>query len=154
MSHPQPKQHPGADQFCSEGFNCDTILPMNLGNPVVEEILYQGLTDWIGLTTVVALVEQEKESWWPKESSPPPDSVKAETLNVIRYLLEEDLVRVGELSNSSHHEADFLDWPGTAEAVLGRIATDWEQLTSLDKFEPCWLRTTGKGREYGRLLDP
>jgi hypothetical protein len=126
---------------------------MNLDNPVVEEILYQGLTDWIGLTTVVALVEQEKESWWLKESPPPPDSVKAETFNVIRYLLVEDLVRVGELSNSAFDEADFLDWPGTTDALLGRIASDWDQLTSLEGFEPCWLRTTEKGCEYGRLLD-
>ncbi|MCD0484584.1 hypothetical protein LO771_19835 [Streptacidiphilus sp. ASG 303] len=119
---------------------------MNLqNNPVVEEILYQGLTDWIGLTTVVSLIEEEA-------ADATPEGVKAETLRLIRYLLDEGLARAGELSNSAFDSGDFLDWPGDTAMILGRITSDWEDLTSLDHFEPCWLRLTDRGREIAQAL--
>jgi hypothetical protein len=126
---------------------------ITLQHPVVEEVLYQGLEDWVGLTTIASLITEEAPSWWQKDEAPGPDDVKTETLAVCDFLLSNDLMRAGELSNSTADPSDFLDWPGEPPQIMERIARDWDALMSLDRFEPCWFRSTESGREAGEAIN-
>ncbi|MFI2186214.1 hypothetical protein [Streptomyces sioyaensis] len=128
-------------------------MMVSLENPVVEEVLFQGLEDWVGLTTVVALVESEKESWWNQPGEPASRDIKDAALLVVKFLLSSGLMKAGELSTSNADQYDFLDWPGGTEKILEHISDEWVELTSLDRFEPCWLRSTNAGLEAGRAID-
>lgn len=126
---------------------------ITLQHPVVEEVLYQGLEDWVGLTVIAGLVQEEAAAWRQEDGAPGPEAVKAETLAVCRFLLCHDLMRAGELSNSTADPSDFLDWPGESSQILERIERNWDFLMSLDHFEPCWFRSTAAGREAGEGVD-
>ncbi|MCZ1007348.1 hypothetical protein [Streptomyces lydicus] len=107
----------------------------------------------MGLTTVVALVESEKESWWNQPGEPASRDIKGAALVVVKSLLSTGLMKAGELSTSIADQCDFLDWPGSTQKILEYISDEWGELTSLDRFEPCWLRSTDAGREAGRAID-
>lgn len=126
---------------------------ITLQHPVVEEALHQGLDDWVGLTTIASLVSEEAPSWWQENAAPGPGAVKAETLAVCDFLLSNDLMRAGELSNSTADPSDFLDWPGEPPQILERITREWDVLMSLDRFELCWFRSTESGREAGETIN-
>lgn len=126
---------------------------MSKDDPVVEEMLYQAVDDWVALTTVIHLVKSEQEAWWRSEGEPGDEDVRAATLTRIEFLLDNGLMKVGELSSSTEDPSDFLDWPGTTKQVLEYIDEEWEHLTSLAHFEPCWLRATEAGLEAGRSIE-
>lgn len=126
---------------------------VSLENPVVAEVLFQGVEDWVGLATIVALVESEKESWWNQPGEPAPRDIKDAALLVVKFLLSSGLMKAGELSTSNADQYDFLDWPGGTQKILEHISDEWAGLTSLDRFEPCWLRSTDAGLEAGRAID-
>jgi hypothetical protein len=126
---------------------------ITLKHPIVEEVLYQGLEDWVMLTTIVCLVEQETPAWWRGTVQPGPDEIKAETLAVCEFLLSNGLMCAGELSKSVADPAAFLDWPQDAHQTLERINGEWDHLVSLEHFEPCWFRSTASGLEAGKAVD-
>ncbi|MFE2229120.1 hypothetical protein [Streptomyces kronopolitis] len=126
---------------------------VSLEDPVVEEVLFQGVDDWVGLTTVITLVESEKGTWWNQPGEPAPGDIKDAALLVVKYLLSSGLMKAGELSTSNAEQYDFLDWPGGTQKILEYISDEWVTLTSLDRFEPCWLRSTDAGLEAGRAID-
>ncbi|QMU78405.1 hypothetical protein GXW83_24565 [Streptacidiphilus sp. PB12-B1b] len=126
---------------------------ITLNHPVVEEVLYQGLDDWVGLTVIQRLVESETAAWWKAHTAPSPQDIKTEALAVCAFLLSHDLMHAGELSNSTDDSGDFLDWPGGPDEILNRINRDWDNLTSLDHFEPCWFRSTPAGITAGQAVE-
>lgn len=126
---------------------------ITLNDPVVEEILYQGLSDYVALTTIRAMVIAEASAWWHGDDSPDSTAVRQQTLAVCDFVLRNDLMSPGSLSNSTSDPSDFLPWPGTPSQALTRIDRDWDYLTSLDHFEPCWFKSTPEGIRAGEQID-
>ncbi|MBU3060681.1 hypothetical protein KO481_03985 [Nocardia sp. NEAU-G5] len=126
---------------------------ITLKDPVVEEILYQGLSDFVALTTIRALVIDEADSWWNGRGRPDAADIQARTLAVCEFILVNELMHAGRLSNSTDDPNDFLEWVGDPAGVLERINAEWDYLTSLDHFEPCWFASTPRGVAAGRQVE-
>jgi hypothetical protein len=127
---------------------------ITLKDPVVEEILYQGVSDFVALTTIRALVIDETDSWWNCRRPPEAADIRGRTLIVCEFVLINDLMHAGALSNSTDDPNDFLEWPGKPADVLERIDTEWDYLVSLDHFEPCWFASTPSGVQAGKQVEP
>ena len=80
---------------------------INLKDPVVEEILYQGMSDYVALTTVRALVVEESASWWAGQEAPDAGAIRQRTLAICDFVLSENLMHAGSLSNSTADLTDF-----------------------------------------------
>ncbi|HWE90378.1 MAG TPA: hypothetical protein VG317_13030 [Pseudonocardiaceae bacterium] len=116
---------------------------MKLGN-VEKTILFDGVEDWNYLGAVQALVRSENrsadETTWRRI-----------TLEVIRRLAEDGLVKVGEI----HREEGFVPWEEPISESLKKIenamvaSDDWIDWSSF-----AWLANTDKGNEIGNSIDP
>jgi len=126
---------------------------ITLTDPVVEEILFQGLSDFVALTTIRGLVIDEADSWWDGQGHPEAADIRARTLAVCEFVLTSGLMHAGSLSNSINDSSDFLEWAGSPADVLERINAEWDYLISLDHFEPCWFASTPTGVRAGREVD-
>ena len=121
-------------------------------DPVAEEILFQGVEDYVALTVITSLVVDEIG----EESNEPYESIsrvaKERTLSTCEFLLSRELMTVGSLSNNTQDPDDFVPWKGTVSQLITRIDRDWDALVSLDNFEPCWFKRTDAGTTEGTAI--
>ncbi|MCQ4081123.1 hypothetical protein NGB36_11040 [Streptomyces sp. RB6PN25] len=124
---------------------------ITLRHPAVEGALAEGRQDWVPLSFLAGMVEEDTPRWKSEKRHPSEEEIKAETIAVCDFLLREGLMRVGELSNSTEDPGDFLPWVGD---IRGRISRDWDFLMSREHFEPCWLEITERGRHEAEKIPP
>ena len=120
-------------------------------HPAVEGALAEGRHDWVPLSFLAGMVEEDTPRWESGQYHPSEEEMKAETIAVCGFLLREGLMRVGELSNSTEDSDNFLPWTGD---ITERISRDWDFLMSREHFEPCWLEITERGRSEAEKIPP
>ena len=76
--------------------------------------------------------------------------IKKTTLEVIKNLLELELVVVGDLTNDNK----FFPWEMPFEKILVKIKIDWDNLgRELYMYELVWFEITEKGRKKFEYLN-
>ncbi|SDT82497.1 hypothetical protein SAMN05216371_7286 [Streptomyces sp. TLI_053] len=80
---------------------------------VFADILIEGMDDWVPIDQLIwtAREEAEEESW------------KSYFSELLLFLLEKDLIRIGELA-----EGGFLPWGGSPPEILELVIDDLERL--------------------------
>lgn len=106
-----------------------------------KEMVADTVEDYTDLSFYVAFVE---EAFGTSDSS----ELMFYTAAIVYSLLEEDLVRAGDLT-----EERFLPWEGDADDVVGRIITAWRGLNRTPHlWEIVWFDATDKGKAYAREI--
>lgn len=102
-----------------------------------KEMVADTVEDYTDLSFYVAFVE---EAFGASDSS----ELMFYTAAIVYSLLEEDLVRAGDLTKER-----FLPWGGDAEEVVARIITTWRGLGRAPHlWEIVWFDATDKGEAY------
>ncbi len=106
-----------------------------------REILLEGLHDDHGL-------------WWLLryfDDLPNPDARRAETLGLVRELLENGWFEPGFPTRDGR---GFNAWNVSAEAALARISKEWDELDREPTLgDIVWLRLTSRGEEEARKYE-
>jgi hypothetical protein len=109
------------------------------------DILAGGLDDWVSMADVRGDITRRRLAATPSER-------QQLTLKVIRSLLQDGLVEVGDIPGPD--DSAFLVWPGTIDEVMEqlteRIVGQWADPDSWEYAT--WLNLTAAGRAAaGRL---
>lgn len=108
-----------------------------------EHVLIRGLADWIALDRI---------HWDVAEANKgePITIVQSATLNLIRTLVEEGLVEVGDLSGGR-----FVAWDSSIDDAIAQIrnayVTDFEDQHSWPWM--CWLDLTDAGTAVAQAVE-
>jgi len=109
----------------------------------IDELLMSGADDWV-LAAEVA---------WVAESTggaKTPDQIRDLSLRLIRELLQQGMMEIGDLSEEAPH---FRKWNLPMEEALERVEREWKALGRLpDLGDICWLQNTVKGNKLGKQL--
>src|SRR5436189_6457627 len=101
-------------------------------NAITNEVLREGLDDWVMLDTLI---------WLAKEDSLQSNVDFRETvLSVLTVLIDEGLAEVGDL-----HDQGVRPWSGSTEDVVSRVAASCERLSWEPMGGVCWIANTPKG---------
>ena len=75
--------------------------------------------------------------------------IKTKSLEIIKNLLDEDLVKAGDLLKDNI----FVPWDMTIDKIIDKIKYEWESLgRELYMYELVWFEITEKGeKEFERL---
>ena len=96
------------------------------------ELLWSGTDDWVSLAEAADIVRNDR--------SVAPATLKAETLRVVADLLDDGLVRVGEVSGGFRPWG--LDNRDTIEEIDRRWSEPYEDIAPADGI---WLANTPEG---------
>jgi hypothetical protein len=117
---------------------------MTTDNQMIADILKLGLEDWVPLPWVPQIVK----SYLPTSTL---DELKGACLKVLRHLLSDGLVKVGDLTGEG---GQFRSWDSDPDATIMQIEKCWASYGGpFDKTTGefvCWLSNTEKGDEIGR----
>ncbi len=106
-------------------------------------ILAYCIEDWTSLYFVPSFVKQ----FYRYEDS---ELIKITSLAIIKNLLDEELVKAGDLTNDNK----FIPWKMSIDEILGKIKFEWENLgRELYMYELVWLDITKKGRKEFEYLN-
>ena len=106
---------------------------MNARDQCVNEILLAGSDDWVYLAEALRIVEVN--------TGEHPSSAMRITLDIVRELLEGDLVQVGDVT-----DVGFQAWKMSTDECLRRIEAECEALGREPSLgEICWLQNTEAG---------
>lgn len=104
---------------------------------IVREALIAGVDDWVYLGELAALVRAVR-------GDIPAEHVRTLTCTVVRQLLEEGFVRVGDVVKEG-----FRPWTCSTHEALARIEAEWTQDRRLLPGDICWLESTESGLRRG-----
>ena len=106
-------------------------------------ILAWCMEDWTSLYFVSSFVEQcYKYNDF--------ELIKITSLAIIKNLLDEDLVKAGDLSNDN----TFMPWKMPIYEILLKIKLEWDNLDrELDMYELVWFEITEKGKKEFEYLN-
>lgn len=108
----------------------------------VRAILVDGLSDWVDLGMMRQYVSDEI-------GEQPPAVLREATLDLLRRLLVQNLVIVGDV------DADFVRWTLEPAEALNRISSEWSDPESaLRPGDVCWLANTSTGDALARTFPP
>ncbi len=103
-------------------------------NRLVDEILLRGSDDWLMLAEVASLAKHVGGASSDEE-------VRVMSLSTIRFLLDEGLIRVGDVSDGG-----FFEWPVKREEAMARLEREWGALGHVpEPGDLCWVATTDAG---------
>ena len=96
------------------------------------EVLWSGTDDWVSLAEAAAIVADER--------AVTSESVRTETLDILRGLLRDGLIQAGQVMGG------FQPRDGGPEAAMTRISTQWaDSSRTLSLFEGIWFANTPAG---------
>ena len=76
--------------------------------------------------------------------------IKNTSLAIIKNLLEEELVRAGDLLADN----TFIPWKMSIDKIIDKIKQEWESLgRELEMYELVWFEITDKGRREFEYLN-
>ena len=108
---------------------------------VIKQTLEAGLDDWIYLDEIVGIVRGHDPDLTGQ-------SLVMTVLDVVRFVLDHDLMQVGEIPNG------FVPWNLTTAQALSRVEAEWQppgrELTISDI---CWLASTPAGDRLAESWD-
>jgi hypothetical protein len=106
---------------------------------MIDEILLEGLDDWVYSPVVVSTVEDA--------TGLVGEPLLRATLDLIGELLSSGWMEVGDVSPS------FVPWSLTVPEALARIEREWRATgVNSDFVAICWFANTPAGNERARLL--
>jgi hypothetical protein len=112
---------------------------------VRENILIEGIDDWVSLSGVHSYVLQEKRT-------APPSEVQQKTLETIRALVSDGLVELGDLAGE---DGRFVAWETSLDESMKEIHDIY-----VNHFDDkltwtiyCWLSLTAKGKQVAESLE-
>jgi hypothetical protein len=112
---------------------------MTRGYDPRAEILWSATDDWVSLAEAATIVADDR----PVTG----ENVRAETLDILTGLLEDDLMQVGEVMGG------FQPWGLDLRAALTRIAERWRDPSrQLSPFEGTWFANTVAGEALAHEL--
>jgi hypothetical protein len=98
---------------------------------MAEDLILRGADDWVMAAEVAEVVRKgggATEDW----------SVRKRSLLLMRYVLENDLMAIGDLSDGG-----FFEWGISIDEAMGRVDRLWDGLDGPpDLGEICWLQNT------------
>jgi len=108
-------------------------------NRLKEDLLEHCRLDYAGLWVFCSTVREDL-------GLEDDDEVQRISLALIRELLEERLVVVGDLN---WDQGRFVPWPSEPRGTLARIHREWNELgRDPDQLEICWIATTEEGDRW------
>lgn len=108
---------------------------------VEQEILLEGLEDYIGLWEVIAAVREEL----PEKEKP---LIRRSVMEIISNLLKRGLMRAGVPTR----DGGFTASDEGIDELLARIECEWDELgREPDVWDIIWFDITEKGKEASRL---
>jgi hypothetical protein len=110
-----------------------------------EKVLISGLTDWVDLGQIHSYVERSN----PGASLA---GIQAETLDLIRALAGEGLVRIGDLTGPGGR---FVAWSTSLEDSLQRIRSEYVEKFDDQESWPwySWLDLTDEGDRVAHAIE-
>ncbi|MDF2977915.1 MAG: hypothetical protein K0S40_2643 [Actinomycetospora sp.] len=113
-----------------------------LERPSVQDILVEGLSDWVDIGFARQYVHDEV-------GEVPAVELREQTLEVIGHLLDAGLVVAGDVWNG------FTPWPLDPEAAVARIRAEWDEpAAELLPGDVCWFQITEAGTALARRIKP
>lgn len=107
---------------------------------IADEILKEGLDDWVPLDTLI---------WSAREVAEKSEyDFKSLTIDVLHFLLSEGLALVGDIGDSG-----FDAWTTPPAETIERIVAACERLDWQPAGGLCWISTTPKGDQRARGAD-
>jgi hypothetical protein len=110
-----------------------------------ENILIEGIDDWVSLSGVHSYVLQENRT-------APPSEVQQKTLETIRSLVSDGLVELGDLAGE---DGSFVAWNTPLDESMKEIHDIYVNHFD-DKLNwtiYCWLNLTAKGEQIAESLE-
>jgi hypothetical protein len=110
-----------------------------------ENILIEGIDDWVSLSGVHSYVLQENRI-------APPSEVQQKTLETIRALVSDGLVELGDLAGEG---GSFVAWATPLDESMEEIYDVYVNHFD-DKLNwtiYCWLNITGKGKQVAESIE-
>ncbi|WP_239308299.1 MULTISPECIES: hypothetical protein [unclassified Frankia] len=107
---------------------------------LAKEILKAGLDDWVPLLAVDSLARRFL-------SSTDEDSVHREVIETINYLVVENLVEIGEITDGG-----FSPWGDSVADALMRIKHSYQGFDANRWGFTCWLNNTPQGDRIGKII--
>jgi hypothetical protein len=108
------------------------------------KILIWCIEDWTSLFSISSFVEE----FYRYED---PELIKVTSLAIIKKLLDEDLVKAGELLLDDNI---FIPWDMTTDEILAKIRVAWDSLgRELYPHEIVWFEITEKGKKEFEYLN-
>ncbi|HEV7934116.1 MAG TPA: hypothetical protein VGP70_17635 [Actinomadura sp.] len=99
---------------------------------IFQEILMEGLEDWVPVDRVIGLTRESKESQG--------EDFKAATVEVIESLLGRELIVVGEIG-----ETGFEAWTGDIGDIVAKVVAKLDRVNWAPFGGVCWLANTPRG---------
>ena len=107
----------------------------------LDEVIVRGLEDWLMAASVVSVAIHTA-------GAETDDEVRDVSVALIRRLLEDGLVRAGDVTDSG-----FEPWDLPVDAAMERVEREWNALGALPNLgEVCWLDNTEEGERRAREL--
>ncbi|AMV37598.1 hypothetical protein [Planctomyces sp. SH-PL62] len=112
---------------------------------IAREITYYGLADWQMDADVCAAVFEYKGGAFGNQ-------LRSRSLEVIKYMVDNCLVKVGELGYNENEVFTFKPWPGTTEVVMERLRQNWPENMDFPEGmgDIFWVSNTELGDRLGR----
>ena len=105
---------------------------------IITEVLEHGRDDWVDFAEVIWIVLSHTKSQDRVASLPL-------CLEVIREMLDDDLIVAGDLVNQGGGIV-FSEWPGNSDTTMDRIKRELNALgRNPGVGDVCWLLNTNKG---------
>lgn len=110
-----------------------------------DEVLLRGLIDWVALERVHRRVAQEN-------ASEPLAVIQDKVLDLIRSLVTDGLVELGDLATPNHR---FRAWDIPLDEAIQQIRDVYVNHFDDDPewWFYCWLRLTEKGRQLAEAIE-
>jgi hypothetical protein len=111
-------------------------------NSPLDQLLYEGLHDWVSLGDVVELVRDGMQ--------PNDEHDLSAALQLVAEALGNGLVQVGAVDGRG-----FIPWPEQGDDALSRVRGYLESGShEREGYFECWLANTAAGDARGRRADP
>jgi hypothetical protein len=110
-----------------------------------DKVLVSGLTDWVDLGQIHSYVDRAN----PGAAL---TAIQAETLELVRALADEGLVRIGDLSGPGGR---FAAWITSLDDSLQRIRSGYVEKFDAEDIWPwyCWLDLTEDGDRVAHAIE-
>jgi hypothetical protein len=105
---------------------------------IADDVLIEGLDDWIQASYVVSIAMEVTETSRPVE-------MRGVALQVLKSLLDSRLMEPGDLA-----ESGFKPWNVALPLAIARIEAAWPPNFAPSLGDVCWLSNTAEGDARGK----
>jgi hypothetical protein len=114
----------------------------------IDELVMRGADDWVctgDFVDVAAHIARAET----------PDEVERVAIELMREVVRQDLMRVGDLpeKDTGERPRPLDEWSGGAEDWLGTISLEWPKRRGSAEYDVyCWFQNTERGEARARQV--